>query len=88
MNSTLRSVVPLAMFVIYILFCSGHLGGDIVGGWFFFFLFVTLVEKWTTSLQSSRGVDPVTSCHMACREKKRYIPSNCISLFNSMPGVF
>ena len=25
----------------------------------------TLVEKWTTSLHSSRGVEPVTSCQVA-----------------------
>ena len=25
----------------------------------------TLVEKWTTSLHSSRGVEPVTSCQLA-----------------------
>ena len=33
-------------------------------------LFVTLVEKWTTSLHSSRGVDPVTSCQVACKENE------------------
>ena len=74
------------IFVIYILFCSGHLGGDIVGGWFFFFSVCHLGGEVDNVLAELEGGRPCDILPSGLGRKKGYVPSNCISLLNSMPG--
>ena len=68
------------IFVIYISLCAGHLGGDIVGGWFVFFSVCLLggeVDNVLAQLKGGRPGDILPSGLQGERDMFRVIAYRC-----------